>query len=224
MRVALADDSVLFREGLASLLTAAQIEVTGLARSGDELLALVTRDPPDVAVVDIRMPPTYTDEGLQTAERLWEALPAVSVLVLSTYVEPRYALRLLSSGRPGVGYLLKDRVDDVGALCDALHRLTRGEAVIDPDLVRGLLTRPLTHGDLDALSERERDVLRLMAEGRSNAGIAAALYLSSKTVEAHIARIFAKLRLPGGDADNRRVLAVLTWLRAAPHLHNSRGR
>lgn len=214
MRVALADDSALFREGLASLLTAAHVDVTVQARSGAELLARVAKDLPDVAIVDIRMPPTFTDEGLVTAEQLGDAHPEVAVLVLSTYAEPRYAMRLLASGRGGIGYLLKDRVADVPDLCESLRRLCAGEPVIEPSLVERLMRRQRVNGSLAVLSDRERDVLRLMAEGRSNAGICHALSLSAKTVERHVGSIFSKLCLLPGDDDNRRVLAVLTWLRA----------
>jgi DNA-binding NarL/FixJ family response regulator len=214
VRVALADDSTLFREGLASLLIAAQMQVTVQARTGDELLARVERDVPDVAVVDIRMPPTYTDEGLTTAQQLRDAHPELAVLVLSTFAEPRYAMRLLGFGRGGVGYLLKDSVLDVADLCDSLRRLRAGEVVIEPSLVQRLMQRQSMSRSLDVLSDRELHVLRLMAQGRSNAGICHVLSLSAKTVETHVGNIFTKLDLFPGEDDNRRVLAVLTWLRA----------
>ena len=172
MRVALADDSALFRQGMRLMLTAASMEVTVEARTGAELLARVRDDPPDAAILDIRMPPTFTDEGLRTAHDLREQLPSVGVLVLSTYAETSYAVRLLGDGEGGVGYLLKDRVDDVATLCDALGRVTRGEAVVDPDIVRRLFTRRRSRGVLDELTHRERLVLKLLAEGPSDAGIA----------------------------------------------------
>jgi DNA-binding NarL/FixJ family response regulator len=214
MRVALADDSVLFRQGLALLLETAGVEVTAHARTGDEILTRVSADPPDVVVLDIRMPPTFTDEGLAAAERLQARHPQVAVLILSTYGETPYAVRLLKNGSCGLGYLLKDRVDDIHRLRDALARLSAGESVIDPEIVTRLLTRHQRASDLDQLSNRERAVLRHMAEGRSNCGIGQQLFLSPKTVETHVANIFAKLGLPAASDDNRRVLAVLTWLRA----------
>ncbi|MCV2491157.1 response regulator transcription factor [Geodermatophilus sp. YIM 151500] len=215
MRVALADDSALFRSGLAGLLTATGVEVTALAGSGDELLAAVAADLPDAVVLDLRMPPTYTDEGLVVAERLRARYAELAVLVLSTYAESAYAARLLRSGARSVGYLLKDRVEDSAALHDALVRVVAGETVVDPELVVRLLRRQRTTSAVDQLTAREREVLQLMAEGRSNARIGRELYLSPKTVETHIAAVFAKLGLPPSSDDNRRVLAVLTWLRAA---------
>jgi len=195
------------------LLGAVDIEVMYEAASGTELIERVNADPPDVAVLDIRMPPTFTDEGLVTAEHLRERHPAVGVLLLSTYAETPYAARLLAGGSRGVGYLLKDRVDDTRTLCDALTRIADGGCVIDADIIARLLSQRRTANRLDRLTERERDVLRLMAEGRSNSGIAQQLHLSAKTVETHAAAVFAKLDLPLAHDDNRRVLAVLTWLR-----------
>ena len=215
MRVALADDSALFRQGLATLLQASGVEVVAQAASGVELLEVVAEDPPDAVVLDLRMPPSFTDEGLVTAEQLRARFPRLGVLVLSTYAEVAYAARLLEAGTGHVGYLLKDRVEDSDALRDALARIVAGESVVDADIVRRLLGRQRTSTAVDQLTARERDVLRLMAEGRSNASIGTELYLSAKTVETHIAQVFAKLGLPPSSADNRRVLAVLTWLRSS---------
>lgn len=212
MRVALADDSALFRQGLTLLLGAAGVEVTAQARTGQELLARIDNHPPDVVILDIRMPPTFTDEGLQAAEIVRSRHPDVGILVLSTYTETPYAVRLLQACQGKVGYLLKDRVDDAAALLDALTRITAGESVIDPEIVTRLVARP-RRSPLSELTDRERDVLRLMAEGRSNAGIGQALFLSPKTIETHVASVFGKLNLPPASDDNRRVLAVLTWLR-----------
>jgi DNA-binding NarL/FixJ family response regulator len=216
MRVALADDSGLFRRGLALLLDQAGVEVAWQARDPDETLTRLDRDPPDVVVVDIRMPPTFTEEGLAAAEQIRQQHPEVAILVLSTYAETHYAARLLAIGPRAVGYLLKDRVDDTTALCDALQRLHQGEAVVDPEIVARLVTRPRRDTALARFSDRERNVLALMAEGRSNAGIAQRLFLSPKTVEAHVNAVFTKLGLPSSGDDNRRVLAVLSYLRAQP--------
>jgi DNA-binding NarL/FixJ family response regulator len=214
VRVALADDSALFRQGLALLLDAAGVVVSAEASTPDDLLRQIADDPPDAAVLDIRMPPTYTDEGLALAERLRALHPHIGVLVLSTYAVTSYAVRLLETGARGVGYMLKDRVDDVDALRDALARVVAGDLVVDPEIVARLLTREGRTGELDSLTEREREVLRLMAEGRSNGGIGHRLHLSQKTVETHVANLLAKLGLPPTAEDNRRVLAVLKWLRA----------
>ena len=213
MRVALADDSALFRRGLATLLEASGVTVTAQVPTGVELVRAVADDPPDAVVLDLRMPPSFTDEGLVTAEQLRARHPSLGVLVLSTYAEVAYAARLLEIGTGHVGYLLKDRVEDSDALRDALARIVAGEAVIDPDIVRRLLGRQRTTTTVDQLTARERDVLRLMAEGRSNQRIGRELYLSPKTVETHIAAVFSKLGLPQSSDDNRRVLAVLTYLR-----------
>lgn len=213
MRVALADDSALFRKGLAALLAASDVEVTATVPSGADLLQAVAVDLPDAVVLDLRMPPSFTDEGLVTAERLRERYPMLGVLVLSTYAEVAYAARLLQAGTRHVGYLLKDRVEDSDALLDALRRVVGGESVVDPDIVRRLLGRQRITQTVDQLTAREREVLQLMAEGRSNAAIGKELYLSAKTVETHIAQVFAKLGLPPSADDNRRVLAVLTYLR-----------
>ncbi|WP_285659242.1 response regulator transcription factor [Actinomycetospora sp. NBRC 106375] len=217
MRVILADDAALFRSGLARLLAGVGVEVVAEACDGPGLLAAVESAAPDATpdavIVDIRMPPDFVDEGLVAAEQLRRTHPELAVLVLSTYVETGLAVRLLESGAGRVGYLLKDRVTDVTALHQALARLLEGQAVIDPDVVAGLLDRRVRHSPLAELSSRERDVLRCMAEGRSNAGIAAALFLSERTVENHVARLLVKLDIDAAPEHNRRVRAVLLWLR-----------
>jgi DNA-binding NarL/FixJ family response regulator len=213
VRVTLADDSALFRDGLAQLLRATGIEIVAEVADGTALLRSVAAHPPDVAVVDIRMPPTHTDEGLVAAERIRTLHTGVGVLVLSTYAETALAERLLRTGSRGVGYMLKDRVATVTALHDALRRVAAGESVVDPEIVDRLLGLGRRRNPLDDLTDRERDVLRGMAEGRSNAGIAAALFLSERTVENYAARVFTKLDLPSDVDANRRVLAVLSWLR-----------
>jgi serine/threonine-protein kinase len=215
VRVVIADDAALIREGLARLLADADFEVVGKAGDADELLRLVERRAPDVAVVDIRMPPTHTDEGLVAADRIRDANPSVGVLVLSQYLESRYAMRLVEHYPERVGYLLKERVSDVGALTDAIQRIGEGECVVDPTIVARLLRRQRETGPLDDLSEREVELLGLMAEGHSNTGICRKLFLSPKTVEAHIRHIFQKLGLRETPEYHRRVLAVLTYLRAS---------
>jgi DNA-binding NarL/FixJ family response regulator len=209
-----ADDQVLFRAGLSRLLTDAAIEVTAQVGDAGALLDAVDRDPPDAVVLDIRMPPTHTTEGLDAARRLAIRHPQVGVLVLSAFVEPHYAMRLVDSGAARAGYLLKERVTDPAELVDALHRITQGGVVIDPGVVAQLLGRRRTAGPLDALSTRERDVLAVMAEGRSNQAICDRLFLSPKTVEAYVRSIFTKLDLREAADTNRRVLAVLTYLHA----------
>ena len=210
----LAEDSALLREGLTHTLAARGIEVTGQAADTASLLRLVDRQAPDVVLLDLRMPPTFTDEGLQAAERVRSEYPDVAVLLLSQYTDIALAARLVQTLPRAAGYLLKERIGDTDQLTDALHRVTRGELVLDPELVRALVVRPRTADPLQRLSDRERAVLTLMAEGRSNAGIAARLYLSPKTVERHVAAVFDKLGLPPDSDDNRRVLAVIAFLRA----------
>jgi serine/threonine-protein kinase len=214
VRLLIADDAVLMREGLARLLTDAGFEVAGTASDADELMRLVELRKPDVAIVDIRMPPTHTDEGLVAADRIRAASPSVGVLVLSQYLESRYAMRLLEHYPERVGYLLKERISEVAVLTDAIRRIGEGECVIDPTIVARLLNRQRERGPFDDLSEREREVLSLMAEGHSNGGICQKLFLSPKTVEAHVRHIFQKLGLQETPEYHRRVLAVLTYLRA----------
>ena len=213
MRVVLADDSVLLREGLARLLTEAGFEVTAQAGDADELLRAVEETSPDVAIVDIRMPPTHTDEGLRAASRLRAEHPQLGVLVLSQYVRPSYAMELLADSAEGVGYLLKDRVSDPTQLADAVRRVGNGGSVLDPDVVAQLVGRKRDGPDLlEDLTDREREVLALMAEGRSNRAIAERLVITERTVEKHVKSIFGKLRLPTSEEDHRRVLAVLAYL------------
>jgi DNA-binding NarL/FixJ family response regulator len=213
VRVIVADDEALLREGLSRLLAEAGIEVAGKAADATELLRLVESRKPDVAIVDIKMPPTHTDEGLAAAQAIGERHPEVGVLVLSHYLEPRYAMRLLEQHPERVGYLLKDRVSDVHVLADALRRIGEGECVIDPTIVSRLVARR-REGPLTELTEREREVLALMAEGHSNESIGERLFLSPRTVETHIRQIFLKLGLRDTPAYHRRVVAVLTFLRA----------
>jgi DNA-binding NarL/FixJ family response regulator len=213
LRVAVADDAALFRQGLALLLTEAGFAVTARVGDAAALLDAVRTDPPDAVVVDIRMPPTHTTEGLDAARALAASHPSVGVLVLSAHVEPQYALQLVESGAAGAGYLLKERVADVDELDDAVRRVAAGGLVIDPSVVATLVGRRRARNPLDDLTERERDVLAVMAEGRSNQAICHRLYLSPKTVEAYVRSVFTKLGLHAGADDNRRVLAVLAFLR-----------
>ncbi len=213
MRVMIADDAVLFREGLARVLTEAGFEVAAQAGDAVSLLDEVRRDPPDAVVLDIRMPPTHTTEGLDAARTLQDSHPSIGVLVLSAHVESHYALQLIESGAQGAGYLLKERVADLGELTDAVRRVAAGGLVIDPTVVAQLVGRKRTRSPLDDLTERERDVLEVMAEGRSNQAICQRLFLSPKTVESYVRSVFTKLGLHQGADDNRRVLAVLTYLR-----------
>ncbi len=213
MRVVVADDVMLVRSGLARLLEDAGVEVVGEAADVDSLLALVARQKPDVAIVDIRMPPTHTDEGLVAARRIRDEHPSTAVVLLSQFVEPRYAQRLLADQPGGLGYLLKERVSNIAVLVDALRRVTEGECVIDPTIVAQLMRSRRPDSPLERLTSRERDILALMAEGRSNASIAHELGISERTVEAASAVVFQKLDLEPSPELNRRVLAVLTLLR-----------
>jgi len=213
MRVILADDSVLLREGLARMLVESGFEVVAQVGDAEALLAAVDADPPDVCIVDIRMPPTNTTEGLRAALHLRVHHPEVAVLVLSQYVETRYAMELLAQGADGVGYLLKDRVGDIAELLAALRSVVAGRSVIDPAVVSRLVGRHRRADPMEALTAREREVLEQMAEGRSNRAIGERLFLSPKTVEAHVSSIFSKLGIEDTADDNRRVLSVLTWLR-----------
>jgi DNA-binding NarL/FixJ family response regulator len=213
VRVIVAEDSPLLREGLARLLADAGVEIVGAVPDAAALLVAVAAERPDLVVTDIRMPPTFTDEGLGAAVEIRTRYPDVAVLVLSQYSEAAYAERLLRDGTSRVGYLLKDRVTDVRALHDAMTRIVRGESVIDPEVVRTLVTRPRQQHPLQRLTDREREVLALMAEGRSNQGIGDRLHLSAKTVETHVGAILAKLDLPDTADDNRRVAAVVRYLR-----------
>ncbi len=213
MRVALADDAVILREGLSRLLAEAGFEVAGLASDGDELLELVERTLPDLAIVDIRMPPTHTDEGLRAAKTIRARWPQIGILVLSQHVNTRYALELLSSGTDGVGYLLKERVSDLDELSSSVNRVGNGGSVLDPAVVGELVGRRRQAGNpLERLTDREREVLALMAEGRSNRAIAERLFVTDHTVEKHVKSIFGSLRLPQSPDDHRRVLAVITYL------------
>jgi DNA-binding NarL/FixJ family response regulator len=215
MRIVIADDEVLLREGLDRLLAETGHQVVGKAGTPGELLRKVELTRPDLAIVDIKMPPTHTDEGVAAAQQIQAAHPGVAVLVLSHYLDSRYAMRLMEHHPGGVGYLLKERVSDVAILNDALTRLQEGESVIDPTIIARLVRRSPEPTALDQLTERERDVLALVAEGRSNKGICDQLYLSPKTVEAHVKHIFQKLDIAESPDDHRRVLAVLAYVRAA---------
>jgi DNA-binding NarL/FixJ family response regulator len=212
MRVVVADDSTLLREGVVRLLEEAGLEVVGQAGDGEELLRKVRAHKPDVALVDVRMPPTHTDEGLRAAREIRAELPGVAVLVLSQYVEVAYARELLAESAEGLGYLLKDRVADVEALTEAVRRVGEGGSALDPEVVSQMLGRQRRDDPLAELTPREREVLGLMAEGRSNAAIAAELVVTDRAVEKHVTNIFAKLDLTASGEDHRRVLAVLRFL------------
>jgi DNA-binding NarL/FixJ family response regulator len=215
MRVVVAEDAMITREGLVRLLREAGVEVVAETQDGDELLRKVGTTRPDAAIVDIRMPPTNTDEGLVAAKAIRAQHPNVAVLILSSYIEPSYAMQLLQDHPERVGYLLKERVFDIAVLVDALRRLADGESVIDPTIVSRLLGRRRHTSALDELTGREREVLELLAEGLSNRAIAERLVVTERTVEAHVKQIFQKLDLPASPDSHRRVLAVLTYLRAA---------
>jgi DNA-binding NarL/FixJ family response regulator len=214
VRVVVADDSMLLREGLVRLLEDAGFDVVGKAENATELIRQVEAKDPDVALVDIKMPPTFTDEGIAAAQEIRRAHPDVGLLVLSQYLDSAYAMRLLEDVPERIGYLLKERVSDIAVLADALKRIADGECVIDPTIVSRLLKRPRERGPLDELTEREREVLTLMAEGRSNTAICQTLLISPKTVESNVRNIFRKLGLYESPEDHRRVLAVLTYLRS----------
>jgi DNA-binding NarL/FixJ family response regulator len=214
LRVVIADDSVLLREGLSRLLEESGFEVAAQAGDAEDLMRKVGAHHPDVAVVDVRMPPSHTDEGLQAARRIRNEHPGTGVLVLSQYVEEAYALELLSDSTERTGYLLKDRVSDVETFTDAVRRVAGGGSALDPEVVSLLLGRRRRHDPLEALTAREREVLGLMAEGRSNAAIAEALVVTERAVEKHVTSIFSKLDLPPTVEDHRRVLAVLAYLRS----------
>ena len=213
LRVVIAEDSGLLREGLARLLADAGMDVVAKVGDGPGLIAAAERHRPDVAVVDVRMPPGYRDEGLKAAIEIRRRVPALTVLVLSQYVEEHYGAELLESGAAGVGYLLKDRVADVSDFVAAVREVASGGTVLDPEVVSQLLSRRRRDQRLAALTPRERDVLSLMAEGRSNHAIARALYVTEGAVEKHVKNIFGKLGLAQTEDDHRRVLAVLTYLR-----------
>ncbi|MEV7773865.1 response regulator transcription factor [Kitasatospora sp. NPDC086791] len=211
LRVVLAEDSVILRDGMVELLTARGCVVVATAGTAPELVAAVTEHRPDVAVVDIRMPPTHTDEGIRAAVELRATMPGVGILVFSQHVETAWAARLLADGAAGVGYLLKERVARTSQFVDALHRVAAGGTALDPEIVNGLI-RGRRRSRVDTLTPREREVLELMAQGRSNRSIAAQLVVSERAVEKHVAAVFTKFELPATDADNRRVKAVLAYL------------
>jgi DNA-binding NarL/FixJ family response regulator len=213
LRIVLADDAVLLRDALSAALTAAGFDVVGQAGDVDGLLKMVDRHEPDVVVVDVRMPPTHTTEGLEAARRIRAQRPDIGILVLSQYVETRHAVDLIRADPAGIGYLLKERVVRVDDIADAVRRVAAGGSVIDPEVVGRLMGRSRPHSPLDELTRRELEILGLMAEGRSNQGIAEALVLDPKTVEGHVSQIFGKLGLERETQDNRRVLAVVEYLR-----------
>jgi DNA-binding NarL/FixJ family response regulator len=217
LRVVLAEDSVLLREGLVRLLTDTGLDVVATAGDADTFLSEVARHSPDLVVVDVRMPPTFTDEGVRAALVVRQQYPDVAVLVLSQYVEENYASELLAGRARGVGYLLKDRVADVSEFVEALRRVANGGTALDPEVVAQLFARARRDDPLGALTPREQEVLQLMAEGRSNAGIAGALVVTEGAVEKHVSNIFTKLDLPIAENDHRRVLAVLRYLAANTH-------
>jgi len=210
----IAEDAAILREGLAGLLTSRGFDVVAAVADAEALVEAVTADPPDVAVVDIRMPPSHTDEGLRAAIELRRRVPDLAVLVFSQYIETRYAAELLGDRSDGVGYLLKDRVAHVNEFVDALSRVAAGGTALDPEVVSQLLSASRRTDRLDTLTPREREALSLMAEGRTNAAIAAAMVVTPRAVEKHVGNIFAKLDLPESDTDHRRVLAVLRYLRS----------
>lgn len=216
MRVVIAEDHALLREGIVALLREAGVDVVAQAEDGEGLLRIVSGHKPDLAIVDVRLPPSFTDEGIRAAIEARRRLPGLAILILSQYVEPVYTAELLDSGQSGVGYLLKERVGDVAAFVEAIERVAGGGTALDREVVTELIrSHAPTGGDggLEALTPREREVLGLMAEGRTNAAIARELVVTAGAVEKHISNIFGKLDLPASDDDHRRVLAVLTYLR-----------
>ncbi len=213
MRIVIAEDSVLLRAGLTRILADAGEDVVATVGDADELLRVVRLHQPDLAIVDVRMPPTFTDDGLRAAMQIRAELPGVGLLVLSQYVEERYATDLLSANTSAIGYLLKDRIADVSEFLGAVRRVAEGATILDPEVVAQLLARSRQLDPLERLTAREREVLELMAQGRSNAAIARTLVVSDKAVEKHVGNIFTKLDLPPADDDHRRVLAVLQWVK-----------
>ncbi len=213
MRVIVADDAVLFREGMARILAEVGFTVSGQARDGAELVELVRRTPPDVVITDLRMPPGFADEGIEAAAEIRSFAPQVGLLLLSQYVEVHHALRLIQEFDTGVGYLLKDRVSDLSAFAVDVRRVATGEVVIDPELVSRLFARRRERDPLAELTDREREVLALMAQGLTNAALSEALFLSVKTIEGYVRSVFSKLGLEPGEREHRRVLAVLEFLR-----------
>ncbi|MEU7914606.1 response regulator transcription factor [Microbispora bryophytorum] len=213
MRVIIADDALLFREGMTRILTEMGFEVIGQARHGAELVGLVRRDPPAVVITDLRMPPGFADEGIEAATEIRRFAPQVGLMLLSQYVEVHHALRLMNEFDGAVGYLLKDRVSDLGAFAVDIRRVAAGEVVIDPELVSRLVGRRREHDPLAELTDREREVLALMAQGLTNAALATELFVSPKTVEGYVRSVFTKLGLAPGEREHRRVLAVLQFLR-----------
>jgi DNA-binding NarL/FixJ family response regulator len=214
MRVVIAEDLALLRDGLERLLRDNGFDVVGAVQDGDSLVRTIAAERPDIAIVDIRLPPTFRDEGLRAALELRQRAPETAILIVSQYVEHTYANELLADGRGGIGYLLKDRIMDVNDFVEAVRRVANGGTALDPEVVSQLISRQRKGGPLDALTPREREVLSLMAEGRSNAGIAAQLVLTVGAVEKHIASILGKLRIPPSESDHRRVLAVVTYLQS----------
>jgi DNA-binding NarL/FixJ family response regulator len=223
MRVILTDDAVVVREGLARLLAEQGVDVLAQAGDAGELLRLVAADPPDVAVIDIRMPPTYTSEGLQAAQQIRDAYPRVGTLVLSQYVDVDYALKLITETSERVGYLLKDRIGDLAEFVAALERVAAGGTVVEPSLIEELVEAPAARDPLAALTPREREVLALIAQGKTDRGIAGELFVTRKTVEAHVRSILAKLDLPDDASENRRVHAVLACLQLTGSRHPRTG-
>jgi DNA-binding NarL/FixJ family response regulator len=216
LRVVIAEDLALLRDGLTRLLRDNGFDVVGAVRDGDGLVHAVRLERPDIAIVDIRLPPTFRDEGLRVALELRQSVPETAILVVSQYVEPTYATELLADGRGSVGYLLKDRIMDVTEFVEAVRRVAAGGTALDPQVVAQLFSRQKPDGPLERLTPRELDVLARMAEGRSNAAIAEDLVLTVGAVEKHIANILMKLQLPPSESDHRRVLAVLTYLQQEP--------